>query len=266
MSSDIGDAEEESSGPWVESSLRKSKETSNLQGVYKELAEAAHGLETSPKRQSFGCPPGCGICCKGFDPDITRPELDHVAKWLADHPEMDHRVFAPRDSQETTCRFYREDSPFHCSIYPIRPLVCRTFAYTTTRDKQGEPVFTYCKHMPTTGPRVLRGKEIPLALGVMPPAAEDAGSQVMALGSDERVSLSDSIGQAVEYWRYRNHLELLEHQELSQQPVVPKSLDQSTHDQPTLVQPSLDHQNPKPDPEEPDPTNPAPPEFPPRVA
>ena len=243
--------------------------TSNLEGVYQELADAAHSLENSPKQQTFGCPPGCGICCKGFDPDITRPELDHVAKWLADHPEMDHRVFAPRDPQETTCRFYREDSPFHCSIYPIRPLVCRTFAYTTTRDKQGEPVFTYCKHMPTTGPRVLRGKEIPLALGVMPPAAEDAGSQVMALGSDDRVSLSDSIGQSVQYWRYRKQLEGLEQQEQQEEQLQQEQssvLDQHQGTEASVHLVPIPAMNPKLDPEEPDPTNPAPPEIPPRVA
>lgn len=229
-----------------------SKEPSNLEGIYKQLADDAFKLENSPKNQTFGCPPGCGICCKGFDPDITRPELDHVAKWIAEHPELDERVFAPRDPEEKTCRFYREDSPFHCSIYPIRPLVCRTFAYTTTRDKQGERVFTYCKHMPTTGPRTLRGKEIPLALGVLPPAAEDVGSQVQALGTDVRVSLSDSIPEAVEYWRYRNQLELLERQ--AQELLAP----QTQVSTPPITTPD--------GPEEPDPTNPAPPEFPPRVA
>jgi len=235
-----------------------SKEPSSLEGIYNQLADDAFKLENSVKNQTFGCPPGCGICCKGFDPDITRPELDHVAKWLAEHPEMDDRVFAPRDPDEKTCRFYREGSPFHCSIYPIRPLVCRTFAYTTTRDKQGERVFTYCKHMPTTGPRTLRGKEIPLALGVLPPAAEDVGSQVLALGSDDRVSLSDSISEAVQYWRYRKQLALQERQD--NEALVIQSIGTNS------AFPTISDIEEAQGPEEPDPTNPAPPEFPPRVA
>jgi hypothetical protein len=61
--------------------------------------------------------------------------------------------------------------------------------------------------MPTDGKRTLKGDEIIQALGLMPPLAEDFGVQVASLGSEERVSLSNSIARAVAYQRYLRTLE-----------------------------------------------------------
>ena len=175
----------------------------NIEELYSQLAHKAQELEKSEKKQSFGCPPGCGICCLGFDPDITRPELDHIAKYLATHKNLDELVFAPWNEESGTCRFYRDNTPYHCSIYPVRALVCRTFGYTGRRNKNGFSEFTYCKHMPTNGKRTLQGREITDHLGIEPPLAEDAGILVENLSpGSQRVSLSQAIPDAVLFQRY----------------------------------------------------------------
>lgn len=180
----------------------------NLESIYSSLAKAATDLETRAPAGRFGCPDGCGLCCVGFDPQVTRPELEYLATWLADRPEFDELVFRPRKEAETTCRFYRPASKFHCAVYPARPLVCRTFAYTSSNDKSGKQVFAFCRHMPTNGPRKLVGPEIVEELGTAVPASRDAGVAIASMDPEAgTVNLAEAIGKAVSKVRWLRSLD-----------------------------------------------------------
>ncbi len=98
---------------------------------------------------SIACGPGCGTCCEHFMPDITTSEARLVAAYLlftkAD-PLLIERVRSFVGNHEGPCPLYRFDSPYHCSVYPVRPLICRLFGACATQDKHGNAVFRRCRY------------------------------------------------------------------------------------------------------------------------
>lgn len=98
---------------------------------------------------SIACGPGCGSCCEHFMPDITALEARLVAAYLLlvkkDTALMD-KMADNRESSDGPCPLYNFDSPFHCSVYPARPLICRLFGVCANGDKQGNGVFRRCRY------------------------------------------------------------------------------------------------------------------------
>jgi len=70
------------------------------------------------------CLAGCGECCGILYPSLT--ELRHIQDWCESH----HREY--KDFNMTTgldCPYLREDKL--CSIYPVRPFLCRIFGVSS---------------------------------------------------------------------------------------------------------------------------------------
>lgn len=136
----------------------------------------------APKRRQVGCPDGCGTCCQGFDPDVLPAEADAVADHLLASGRPDLLDRAHRNpGADGTCVFYDPENPWHCTIYPVRPLVCRAFGFSRTEDRFGQPVFRFCRHMPTDGPAQLSGTELTEAFPVPPPSITAFGAAQSAL-------------------------------------------------------------------------------------
>lgn len=98
---------------------------------------------------SIACGPGCGTCCEHFMPDITDLEARLVAAYLLLIKRDDRlieRLVEERDSTTGPCPLYRADSPYHCSVYPARPLICRLFGACANGDKQGNAIFRRCRY------------------------------------------------------------------------------------------------------------------------
>jgi len=107
-------------------------------------------LETSSfcKQHEIDCAEGCGTCCEHFMPDITTAEARLVAAYLLfvkrDRALMD-RVLEFAGNTSGPCPLYRFDSPYHCSVYAARPLICRLFGACASQDKEGNALFRRCR-------------------------------------------------------------------------------------------------------------------------
>lgn len=106
----------------------------------------------TPFCHEFGihCAAGCGKCCEHFVPDLTTSEALIIAAYcLAEKPDLDIRKLSDENKDNTTgpCPFYRADSPFHCTIYPVRSLTCRLFGSCTSMTKHGR-AFRRCSFTP----------------------------------------------------------------------------------------------------------------------
>ncbi len=134
------------------------------------LQEIYHDIETHTQsfRQEHGisCPEGCGACCERFVPDITPVEARLVAAYLLfvqnrtdvlqlmnDHAMGLHFPISSvggtaNDPQMRGCPLYNPDSPYHCSVYEVRPLICRLFGAATSDTKDGGSAFRRCKVNP----------------------------------------------------------------------------------------------------------------------
>lgn len=94
------------------------------------------------------CPEGCGTCCEHFIPDPSELEASLIAAYLLYVKQDDSLIdrLVNFDDASKTCPLYSSVSPFHCTIYPVRGLICRLFGACPSEDKGGHPVFRPCKY------------------------------------------------------------------------------------------------------------------------
>lgn len=86
------------------------------------------------------CPDGCGECCKHFMPDLTSSEALILAAYIK-YVLKDERILdALKENLDNTsgpCPLYKDNTPFHCSVYPARSLICRLFGNAVSDTKRG---------------------------------------------------------------------------------------------------------------------------------
>jgi uncharacterized protein len=106
-------------------------------------------LATDGFQQVFGvrCPAGCGTCCEHFVPELTEAEASLIAAYILFIKEDEGLIERlRRHDGRAPCPLYDADSPYHCTVYPARGLVCRLFGACPSEDKSGSPVFRKCKY------------------------------------------------------------------------------------------------------------------------
>lgn len=67
----------------------------------------------------------CGACCSDT-PCVTKDETRRIAKWLKSHEAKIDRPLKITNLVKATCPF-RNEKDKRCEVYPVRPLICRTF-------------------------------------------------------------------------------------------------------------------------------------------
>lgn len=96
------------------------------------------------------CPSNCGICCATAKVETTPLEMLPLAAdlwsrnkgffWLK---KLDAKPGA------RVCVFFKPDprnkKNGRCGVYSLRPLICRLFGFSATKDKQGKAVYGGCK-------------------------------------------------------------------------------------------------------------------------
>lgn len=71
---------------------------------------------------------GCGNCCSALLP-VSDMEIKHIKRYMKQHDVKEHSSCTPEDVKyDLTCPFMDSTKPDHkCDIYPVRPLICRSF-------------------------------------------------------------------------------------------------------------------------------------------
>ena len=114
-----------------------------IQSLYSDLDRAQKRFT---KTFDISCPEGCGSCCEHFFPDVTMAEAEYMAMGiLFEGREEDVLEKLHSIKDRTFCPLYRKDSPYHCTVYGVRPLVCRLFGASAVRDKNAKPAFGDCR-------------------------------------------------------------------------------------------------------------------------
>lgn len=67
----------------------------------------------------------CGECCSEFLP-ITKKEYYVIKEYLENHPEIKEQKHINKKDMHLLCPF-RDNENKCCTIYPVRPLVCKQF-------------------------------------------------------------------------------------------------------------------------------------------
>ena len=101
---------------------------STLQTIYHEIATTISHFK---EKTQIDCVYGCGDCCNHFEPYISVLEATLIVEYLQEDSERMERFLQVRGSKtDILCPFYQVASPYHCGIYPIRPLICRLYAFS----------------------------------------------------------------------------------------------------------------------------------------
>lgn len=182
-----------------------SERLESLAYLYQRTDSAVAGFSDA---SGVSCSFGCGTCCEGFVPDILPLEAAYIAAFIAltDRP----RAFAlaagglearRRDDGRLGCPLYADDRDHHCTVYEARPLICRMFAFSATRDKHGAPSFSVCKSgYSATGVRSAKGDALTEAFGTAPPVMADMGCELASIepeSSGDRKALPDALVEAL---------------------------------------------------------------------
>jgi len=149
----------------------------------------------APFQEEFGihCPEGCGDCCKHFVPDLTSSEALIIAaymKYVQKREDIAELLKNNLDNTLGPCPLYRDDSPFHCTVYPSRGLICRLFGNCASDTKRGVE-FKRCRFNkePDIMPERLTSEELSKAQHKVP-RMEEYGMALENLdGNDSRTEL-----------------------------------------------------------------------------
>lgn len=95
--------------------------------------------------ENVACPPGCAECCSGYEPFVSRKDVERIAQYLKMSPKevMDEYIVKRKsadgyyvgwvrkvtDDITDQCVFLKEAAKdrFYCGIYEARPGDCRDF-------------------------------------------------------------------------------------------------------------------------------------------
>jgi Fe-S-cluster containining protein len=188
-------------------------------GDYRRLHEIASEADARTdawaRREGLGCPRGCGTCCEGYVPDCLPVEAEYLALYLlAEKPQTASRMLELwAGPAPTGCPLYDPTPPFHCSVYPARPLVCRLFAFAGMGSKQqGGWTFRLCRYMPA--PPSWRGERSISAVtrpDTAPPLMSQVEAEVTGLRPADaglRMPLPEALGAALQRVLLRRSLTL----------------------------------------------------------
>lgn len=139
-------------GYFMEDKILKQLGSSVVSERIKKIRSIYNKLEK--KQQKFcddfdiHCAKGCGTCCEHFTPDISEAEAEFLAYGLIKEgkDEFVYELLMNKEENDKYCPLYIKDSEFHCSVYKWRPLICRLFGATASKNKNGECVFRKCKY------------------------------------------------------------------------------------------------------------------------
>ncbi len=176
---------------------------SSLKGLHDLFEGMKNDFSFFQERYNVHCPSGCGECCRHFVPDITKLEALQVATYIRfctpDWEKTKERLEYFRDNNLSYCPLFRENTPFHCSIYEERPLICRLFGNCCSQDKEGYAVFKRCKYnyMPEIMTESLKFDE---EESKCVPVMEHYGIEMMNLdgNNQDRTLLHEAVLQALD--------------------------------------------------------------------
>lgn len=122
----------------------------SLGGIYSDI-EARQGEWKDSA--SFSCLDGCGDCCSHFEPDLLECEALYLAAWIleSDFPLAQRLMDGSHVSLNNGdgCILFNPDSPYHCTVYGGRCLICRLFGYSGELDKDGRRRWRPCRFYPS---------------------------------------------------------------------------------------------------------------------
>ncbi len=146
-----------------------------LLNIYRRI-EAAQQQWTGAS--PFQCPFACGECCRTFEPSILEIEALLFAAWIVCIQPIPQPHYS---ADKIGCVYHNPSGAYHCPVYPARPLICRLFAFSGDRGKNGTVRYKPCKHMLEVEHRTIEESELQRRYGILPPVMADLAREADCL-------------------------------------------------------------------------------------
>lgn len=122
-------------------------------------AEADQQTRAFAERTGITCPPGCGQCCLSPHVETTVADLLPLAEHVVQTGRAEAILQRIEAATDPRCVLYDADpadpARGRCSMYALRPSICRLFGFAGRRDADGNPQFTACRIHRDTMPEVV---------------------------------------------------------------------------------------------------------------
>lgn len=120
--------------------------------LYQDADRASAELSSAT---GLACPTGCGECCARHDPHVTIADVEPIADAaVADgtaEAMLDRALAAPAGP----CVYFAPGRlPGGCTVYELRPVLCRLFGFAAVHDKHGAPALAVCEVHKSATPNV----------------------------------------------------------------------------------------------------------------
>ncbi|MFH2204866.1 MAG: YkgJ family cysteine cluster protein [Elusimicrobiota bacterium] len=164
------------------------------------------------KKTGLSCRVRCGACCESPHIEATVLEMLPLAEVLIRNGEAEalcSRVEALGD--DGRCVFFlpspSDQEPGCCRAYPLRPLICRLFAFAGNRDKRGHVRLVTCRVIRKAQPVLAEKALSDVASGrIMPPILADWVMRASSIDpelSRESLPINIALRNAIERsWLY----------------------------------------------------------------
>jgi Fe-S-cluster containining protein len=117
-----------------------------VMAVYQELDKKTESFKES---SGLSCLKGCGRCCLSNQVETTPGEWLPYALELAKTNQLDVVHSKLQGTSSQSCLMYQPNSQNFakgsCSVYPVRPGICRLFGFSTLKNKRGLRELLTCR-------------------------------------------------------------------------------------------------------------------------
>jgi Fe-S-cluster containining protein len=149
------------------------------------------------------CPDGCGACCESPNVYTSVVELEPLAEELVARGEAEDALDRAAAAGPGQCVFYASHGPGlgRCTVYALRPMICRLFGFAAVRNKQGQPELAGCRVHKGAQPEAMAHARALVAGGHPVPMMTDWQQQAAELGTSATgalVPINQAIQQALE--------------------------------------------------------------------
>ncbi len=166
-------------------------------------------LQTSrfAAQTGIACPSGCGQCCHSPQVEATVADMMPLAIELVRRgvaamvlDQLEARSDEPR------CILFAADandaSRGRCTMYALRPSICRLFGYSGQRDADGNPQFSACRVHAESMPKIVaEARQAVVERRISLPILSDLAAQVRAVapeGSSRPLSINEALRAALQ--------------------------------------------------------------------
>lgn len=101
----------------------------------------------------LGCPTGCGACCVRTPPHVSVSDVAPLARDAIARGEGEALLARAQAIGAGVCALFAPGQlPGGCTVYAIRPVICRLFAFAAVRDKHGALELAICREHKAADP------------------------------------------------------------------------------------------------------------------